>query len=284
MNGCPKQRRAGPSGRALAIATSAALVTGAGCSTPDPVTGKRTYNVYSLQEDISLGQSALAANTRKLTAEGVPVNRDRARLNQLNGLVERVAAVSHLPDLPYTITLYESEIVNAAAAPGGSIMVFSGLYAATNALVHDDDELAAVMAHEIAHVTCRHVTERLSMSQSINVVGQAADLAATILGFGDVYSVARNVFSVGSAIWLPAYSRKDEAEADRVGLLYMADAGYDPQAAIRLWQRAADQDKGGVNPLSIFASHPSHMNRAGALAPLLPEAMDRFNRSTYRRE
>ena len=148
--------------------------------------------------------------------------------------------------------------------------------------MHDDDELAAVMAHEIAHVTCRHVTERLSMSQSINVVGQAVDLAATIFGFGGTYDVARNVFSVGTAIWMPAYSRKDEAEADRVGIMYMADAGYDPRAAIRIWQRAAEEE--GGDPLSIFSTHPSHKNRAGNLAPLLPEAMDRFNRSSYRRE
>jgi predicted Zn-dependent protease len=256
-----------------------ALFLGSGCATRDPVTGKRSYNVYTLQDDIRLGQATVQANTDQLITQGIRVNQDRARLRQLNDMVERIAAVSDLPDLPYTVTLYHTNLVNAAAAPGGSLMVFEGLYDPREGLVKDDDELAAVLAHEIAHVTCRHVTERLSKGKTTEIITGTLGTVADVMGYGDIYNVAHNVFSLSSVIWIPAYSRQDEAEADRVGMRYLANAGYDPRAAVRIWTRAS-KDAGNQPAESIFSSHPSNRNREAALRALVPRAMEDYRRVT----
>ena len=94
----------------------------------DPVTGDRVWNMYSLNDDIQLGQSTLQANTKAMRDSNVRVDDDPKRVAQLQEMVNRLAAVSDLPNLPYTVTLYHTNIVNAAAAPGGSMMVFEGLW------------------------------------------------------------------------------------------------------------------------------------------------------------
>jgi predicted Zn-dependent protease len=249
-----------------------------GCATRDAVTGRRDYNMFSLEEEVALGQATVRANTETLVKQGVAVNRDPARVEQLGAMVRRIGAVSDLPELPYTVTLYHTNIVNAAAAPGGSLMVYEGLYDPEVGLVRDEDELAAVIAHEIAHVTCRHVAEQVSKAKTANVVSGAVGMLADIFGYGNVYDLAEGVLSVSSVVWLPAYSRRDEQEADRVGLLYMARAGYDPRAAPRLWRRAAEdpaQQGGG----GIFSSHPSHGDRERILAAAMPEAMEAYRRA-----
>lgn len=226
-----------------------------------------------------MGQATVRANTASLAEQGVGVNQDPERVEQLRVMVERIGAVSDLPQLPYTVTLYHTNIVNAAAAPGGSLMVYEGLYDPERGLARDEDELAAVIAHEIAHVTCRHVAEQLSKAKTANVVGGTLGALADILGYGGVYDLAEGVLSVSSVIWLPAYSRRDEEEADRVGLLYMARAGYDPRAAPRLWQRAAaDPAQRGAG--GIFSSHPGHADRRRILEAAMPEAMEAYRRAT----
>lgn len=254
----------------------------AGCSTPDPVTGRGTYNMYTLEEDVELGRQSLQSNNAAMREAGVSINQDPRRMAQLEEMVGRIAAVSDAPELPYTVTLYHTNIVNAAAAPGGSMMVFEGLYDPAIGLVRDDDELAAVMAHEIAHVTCRHVTERLSKARTTGAVDQIAGIAAQVAGYGDVYRMARDVYAVSSTLIIPAYSRKDESEADRVGLRYMANAGYDPRAAIRIWKRAEEEDASRHSSMSIFATHPSNRSRHKALEPLLPRAMEDYRKRTGR--
>jgi predicted Zn-dependent protease len=251
-----------------------ALLTLASCRTPDPVTGKRVYNIYSLEDDIKLGQQTLVANTQEMQKQGAAVNRDQAKLREIQDIVARIGAVSDLPQLPYNVTLYQSDIVNAAAAPGGSMMVFSGLYDPQKGLVRDSEELAAVLGHEIAHVNCRHTTETMS---KVNTTATFGEILATIATRrrGEVAGDAvRNVFSVGTALWIPNYTREQEAEADRVGLFYMAKAGYDPRAAPRIWQRAAQGDKS--NRSSIFATHPSDAARYQALSKLIPKAMETY--------
>ena len=247
-------------------------VSGIGCAT-DAVTGKTVYNMYSVQEDIALGQQAMAANLDELQKQGVALNADPQRVAQINEIIQRLAAVANLPQLPYQFTLVHTNIVNAAAMPGGQMIVFEGLYHPEEGLVHDEDELAAVMAHEIAHVNCRHGTERLTV---LLTTALAVETAAAIAEAKDENRLAlalRGLFSVSSLFWIPAYSRKDEFEADRVGLMYMARAGYDPRAAPRIWKRVAEF-KGEPPQASIFASHPSSRARYETLLKLLPEAME----------
>lgn len=246
------------------------------CATVDAVTGQSTYNMYTLQDDIKLGQSAKASNLQEIQKAGIPLNADRKRTAQLDEITRRISAVSDLPQLPYVTTLVHTSIVNACAFPGGEMMVFEGLYCPTNGLVKDEDELAAVMAHEIAHVNCRHSTERLTKIMMANIAVEVVAAVADHNDAGDVAMALRAVFLVGSALWIPMYSRTDEFEADRVGLFYMARAGYDPRAAPRIWKRVAAREKDRSSMMNIFATHPANKARYEALEKMLPYAMEEY--------
>ena len=267
----------------LNVIVGLAVVFSTGCAT-DPVTGKSSYNYYTLDDDVRLGQQAMAQNVAQMRKAGCPINADSARVAQLNGIIRRIGAVTHYPRLPYSVTLFHTNIVNAAAFPGGPMMVFEGLYDPQRGLVKDDDEMAAVMGHELAHVNCRHTTKRLSVVMPVTV---AAEVGAAVLQSRDQQQWAQILtegFGVAGALILPAYSRKDEEQADAVGLLYMAKAGYDPRAAPRIWQRAMQQSakrSGGSGAVSgggfnLFSDHPSDKARYDALMKLLPAAMAEY--------
>ena len=251
------------------------------CATVDAVTGRNVYNMYTVDEDIKLGQEAMKANFDELEKQGVRIDADPVRVAQLNEIMRKITSVSDMPQLPYKVTLIHTNIVNAAAMPGGQMIVFQGLYDGEDALVKDDDEMAAVMAHEIAHVNCRHTTEEMS---KIMTAAAIAEIVAVVSKHNDEDNLARAiraVFTVGSMmLWIPMHSRGDEAEADRVSMFYMAKAGYDPRAAPRIWRRVYEKEKEepGVfdKALSIFATHPSDENRYKEMANYVPYAMEEY--------
>lgn len=253
-----------------------------GACSKDYVTGRSSYNWYDIDKDIQLGKqvlnSQLTAFQKGQTYKGkkVEVDVDKEQLARLQNIVDRLSKVSHLPNLPYEVHLAEIPVVNAWAAPGGKMMVYSGLWDPEKGLVQKDneDEIAAVMAHEMAHATARHVTESLSTNMTVLMAGTVASSAIGATGSSMGQNLFGNFFSYGYNIFAPSYSRKNEAEADRIGLFYMAKAGYDPEAAVRVWKRAAKK-KG--DRTSIFASHPGSGDRAKALAQLLPQAKQIYN-------
>jgi len=265
----------------MALIAAAALSFVLASCTTDAVTGKRVFNYYSMDQEVKMGVSTVKSNTEALEKEGVPINRDKKKVAQIERIMRDIAAVSDLPDLPYNVTLYHTNIVNAAAAPGGSMFVFEGLYHGDDALVHDEDELAAVMSHEIAHVTSRHVTERMSALIPIAVL---TEIGAIILdannedGWADFLRIG---VGAGALIYIPSYTRKNEYEADRVGMRYMAKAGYDPRAAPRIWKRVTEKT-GKKGKASIFATHPSNWDRYNELEKRLPAAMEDYKKATGR--
>jgi predicted Zn-dependent protease len=196
-------------------------------------------------------------------------------------MMHRIAAVSHYPDLPYTVTLIHTNIVNAACAPGGQIIFWEGLYDPKIGMVQNDNELAAVMAHEIAHATARHTTKTLTRHAPYSVALAIGALAAELTDNRDLALAMGAAFVLYQGVLLPKYSREHEYEADRLGLLYMADAGYDPRAAPALWRRMHSQSN---NPSFAhwFASHPSHRDRYRALESMMPEALERYEASPQR--
>lgn len=247
----------------------------ASCATVDPVTGKKVNNLYLIEDDIQLGREVMQDTLKAMREERVPVNADKKRSAQLTDMVKRIAAVSHLPDLPYEVYLFQTNIVNAAAAPGGQVMVFSGLYDKKVGLVADEDELAAVIGHEIAHVTCRHTTEEMTRQLPMNIILLGAAIYAEAKDKEDLALALSAGFLVYQGLLLPKYSRKDESEADAVGLMYMAKAGYDPRAAVRLWKRAHERE-GDDSLFAIFSSHPSNKARWKSLDKMLPAAMAEY--------
>lgn len=249
------------------------------CATVDPVTGRKVNNMYLIEDDIQLGREVMADTVKSMRESGVPLNANRTRVRQVEDIVKRIAAVSHLPNLPYEVTVFETNIVNAAAAPGGQLMVFSGLYDPKKGLVADEDELAAVIGHEIAHVTCRHTTEEMTRQLPMQLILLGGAIYAEAKGDDDLALALGAGFLVYQGLILPRYSRTDESEADAVGMMYMAKAGFDPRAAIRVWQRAAERD-GDPGLLAMFSSHPTNKTRKKSLEAMLPEAMEAYRQAT----
>lgn len=256
---------------------AASLLVIVGCSSIDPVTGQKVRNMYSIDEDIQLGTQVLDETMKEMEKEGVPIDADKKKLNQLNEMVGRLSKVSHLPDLPYEVHLFDDpNVVNAMCAPGGKVLVFSGLYKGKDAIVHDDDELAAVLGHELAHANCRHTTESITREMPINLLLAAGGIYAEAQGDDRVAAAIGAGFLVSQGLIFTKYSRTDEAEADSVGLLYMARAGYDPRAAPRLWKDVYESSGDSPGVLNWFSTHPSNKNRWKALEEKLPAALREY--------
>ena len=246
-----------------------------GCA-KDYVTGKKTLNFYSLSSDVDLGNNVMKRQMADIKKQNKKIDQDadEEEYQRIRSIVKKIAAVSHLPNFPYEAHLADIDIVNAWCAPGGKIMVYTGLWQPRKGLVQkgNEDELAAVLGHEMAHANARHVTEMISRVSSIQLVGEVAASAIAEAGAAKGSDVFRQIYSGGVNVYVPHYSRKNEAEADAIGIMYMAMAGYNPQAAVNLWERAAKESK--HDETSIFASHPANGERAAALKKLLPQAME----------
>jgi predicted Zn-dependent protease len=250
-----------------------------GCA-KDLVTGKKAYNWFSVGEDVKLGNQVLAAQLGALKKKGKKVDSeaDPEMYERIRRATQRIGGVSHYPSFAYEAHLADLDVVNAWCAPGGKVMVYKGLFDSKKGLVSRDreDELAAVLGHEIAHATARHVSESLSRNFTILAVGQIAVSAIASSGTGTLQNAFNRVIVEGINLYVPFYTRSNETEADRIGLMYMAKAGYNPRAAVELWYRAC---KNRGDPMSLYASHPSSCQRAKDLETHLPAALAEYEKS-----
>jgi metalloendopeptidase OMA1, mitochondrial len=237
-----------------AIAAVAALGLLAGCQAA-PVTGRQQLIVLPESQDAQMG---LEAYQQILSESSISNDADLNRRVQEVG--RRIAAASPHPEWEWQFTLIENDEPNAFALPGGKVGVNTGLFQ----VAKNDDQLAAVVGHEVAHAIARHGAERMSQ-QVLMQVGLAGLGVATGPGYA---SVAAQAATLG--IILP-YSRTQESEADHIGLIYMAEAGYDPREAIALWQNF--ESYGGQRPPEFLSTHPAPGSRIQNLQSLLPEAM-----------
>ena len=163
------------------------------------------------------------------------------------------------------LQLIDSPLVNATCAPGGRITFYSGII---NKLNLTDDEIAAIMGHEIAHAVREHGRERVSQAMAQNVIANVA-LAAAGTGSAQSIDAANQIMQY--VLVLPN-SRQNETEADAIGLEIAARGGYDPRAAITLWEKMSKESK-GKNPPEFLSTHPSNENRIKELAALMPRVM-----------
>ncbi|OVE82039.1 hypothetical protein BVY03_01965 [bacterium K02(2017)] len=237
------------------------------------------FNYYSVNNEIEIGKRYMKKQVDVFNKKKLGVNpnffaKDKKRIDKI---VKRLAAVSDQPDLPFEVTIFDKkDVANAYCLPGGKIGVFTGIFDKQKGLIDlkSDDEIAAVLAHEIAHATMRHVTRRMTTYNSLGILGNLLTIgigggAGTNWGY-----LASQVFNTGTYLFLPGYSRKHEREADKVGFYYMVKAGFDPQAAITVWDRAAKRKKkkGKKSKTNFFASHPASGERADALRAYLNDA------------
>lgn len=265
---------------------ASALALGSGCATTDFVTGKRVQNMYSLDEDVQLGKGFYAETVTELKKEQAPIDQDAARVALVREVTANIAAVADITNLPYEVTFVgDPEIVNAYAFPGGHVMVFEGLWNEKDGLVKTVDELAAVVGHELAHVNCRHSTEAMTREMLPNLLLAGGLVWASVKDDDDLQLLFGGLMLVHNGLIVTKYSRKDELEADRVGMLYMAKAGYDPAAAPRVWERLAGANDRQINKaLSIFSTHPRDYLRTQELRKHLPEAQALYDEAPVKRD
>ncbi len=259
----------------LRSVTALLLLASAGCYT-NPVTGRQYAVLTSVGEEQQLGAQAFAEvkKTEKISRDPA-VN---ARVQQVG---KRIAAAvgNQLSGAQWEFVVFESPELNAFALPGGKVGVYTGLME----LLDVDDELASVIGHEVGHVVARHGGKRMTEATLVGLVGAAGAIA-----------VDRKYGSQKSELFLLAYgglstvgyvlphSRGDESEADLMGLQYAAAAGYDPAAAVRVWQKMAQA--AGMRKMPVWLStHPSKSQRIAALREAAPRfhALYLANRQRY---
>lgn len=249
----------------LALAAAALL---AGCATV-PGTGRTQYRFTSLGMELGLGAEAYASELgeAKLVTSG-------ADYQMVQRIGERIAAAAEQL-YPEPSTEFEWEIVliddpktvNAWCLPGGKMAVYTGLLPVTQ----DEDSLAVVVGHEVAHAVARHGGERMSQELTFQL-----GLGVAAVSLGDMDPEEQNavmgaLIGVGTYGVLYPFSRTQENEADELGLYMSAWAGYDPQKAIGLWQRMAQM--GGAKPPELLSTHPSDATRIEHMQELMPEAL-----------
>lgn len=179
---------------------------------------------------------------------------------------------AEIKNFAWEFNYVKSAEVNAFCMPGGKIVVYEGImpFAPT------DEELAAVLGHEVAHAVAKHANERMSQQLLAQyggaILGEAVSQASST-----VQTLANTVYGLGTeyGVMLP-YSRKHEYEADHIGLIFMAMAGYDPRSAIAFWTKMA-QGKTASIP-EIMSTHPNDANRIAELQKYLPEALTYYRR------
>ena len=168
--------------------------------------------------------------------------------------------------------------INAFALPGGKVAVYTGLLP----VARDDAGLAAVLGHEIAHVIARHGGERVSQELLVQA-GLTATMAALSRGDPQTVRSVGSLLGAGAAVGLILpWSREQESEADHLGLIWMAKAGYDPHAALDLWRRMGEASRGRGEPPEFVSTHPSHGTRIRQIEQWMPEAMQYYQASPYR--
>jgi len=251
----------------LAIALLASL---ASCVT-SPETGRR-----SLQFMPESQLQAMAADQFAAMREEIKVSDDAALHARIATIGRRVAAASGstVPPDDWEFVVFEHEAINAFAMPGGKVGFFTGLIE----LAGSDDEIAAVMGHEVAHVTLRHGNERVSQALAVTAAAIGTQVAVKDQD-RHVQQAVMLAIGLGSqlGILLP-YSRVHEREADRIGLLYAARAGYDPRAAVTFWERV-ESEGNGKQPPEFLSTHPSHGTRIRDLNRMMPDAMAEYARA-----
>lgn len=233
-----------------------------GCATV-PFTNRRQFNIISSADEDKMGQQAWQETLSKAKLSG-----DAQAAAMVERIGRRIAAAAGQPGYDWQFRLIDDpKMVNAFCLPGGRVAVYTGILP----LTQDEAGLAVVMSHEVAHALAHHGAERMSQGELVNLGG-----AALQIGIANkdpkVQEQAMKAFGLGASVgvMLP-FSRGHEAEADHIGLILMAKAGYDPRAAVPFWQRM--EASGGKKPPELLSTHPSDATRIKKIEAELPEAL-----------
>lgn len=241
-----------------------------------PITGRRQLMLVSDQEVISLSLQQYqdyihTATTITDTPEAQMVQRVGMRIAKaVETFLKNNGASSEIQNYAWEFKLVKDNSINAFAMPGGKVVVYSGLLPVTQ----NEASLAVVIGHEIGHVVAKHAHERISQQLALQA---GSELAGELLGGVAATQIGQTVFGLGAqmGVMLP-YARKQEYEADQLGLIFMAMAGYDPRVAIPFWTRMAQSSQGGKIP-EFLSTHPTDAKRISNMEKILPEALKYYS-------
>ena len=260
-----------PTTRSRQLFLAPALLVLVGCATV-PMTGRKQLLLLSEGEETALGlQSYQEVMSKEKLSTDPAAN---ALVAQVGARIAAATGKNYQWEFK---VVDKPDTVNAFCLPGGKVVVYTGLLP----VAKDEAGLATVIGHEVAHATAHHGAERMSQQMVAQLGGSAAGAAVsgksqeTQALVGQAYGVASQV-----GVLLP-FSRKQEAEADYIGLLYMARAGYDPAAAVAFWQRFLEYNRqhGGSQGLSFLRTHPLDEQRIQDLKAELPKARGEYEKA-----
>lgn len=239
-----------------------------------PLTGRSSLNLVSDSQVATMGYQQYSDVLKK-----AKLSNDAAKVQMVRRVGGRIAAAAESflreSGAGADVALYKWEFnlieddktVNAWCMPGGKVAVYTGILPITK----DETGLAVVVGHEVAHAIAKHGNERLSQALLVQLggIGLSAALSTQAAATQEIF---QQLYGVGTSVgYMLPYSRLQENEADRIGLVLMAKAGYDPRAAISLWQRMNAQ--GGGRTVEFLSTHPAPENRITRIQSLMPEAM-----------
>ncbi|KAH7326086.1 peptidase family M48-domain-containing protein [Stachybotrys elegans] len=247
-----------------------------------PVTGRRRFNFIPDDWIIRTNRNAAQQVIRQLEATGHPILPEYdPRTILVKRVMQRLIPVSGLPHLDWEVFVMVDGGANAYVLPGGKVFVTTGILE----VCRNEHALAAVLGHEIAHDTASHVAERMSAGWIANLtLGSLFFLAGALPGlalFGIWTSVGG--FYLRDILYEFPMSRKQEQEADYIGLMMMAEACYDPRHAVKFWQRmVVMQQSAGTEVPEMLSTHPSNDSRVARIESWMPEAMRKLEESDCR--
>ena len=256
---------------------SGLLLVLAACATV-PITGRKQMNLFPESEmiatsltqyDAFLKENKLStdkANTEMVKSCGHRIAKAVEEFMIANGMGDRVA------NFKWEFNLIENETPNAWCMPGGKVVFYTGILPYTQT----ETGLAVVMGHEIAHAVARHGNERMSQQMGIQALGTGLAIALNEKP-EETQQIWMTAFGVGAnvGVMLP-FSRSHENEADKMGLIFMAMAGYDPSEAVEFWKRMSKI--GGQKSPEFLSTHPADETRVKNLQAFLPEAMKYYKK------
>lgn len=245
-----------------------------------PITGRKQLNLVSDADVLSSSLTEYKSYMGKATISG-----NKTESNVVTRVGQRIAAAteaylktngmeSEIKNFSWEFHLVKNSEMNAFCMPGGKIVVYEGLMK----IITSDDELAVVLGHEVAHAVAKHSNERMSQ-QVVTQYGSNILSAAMANKSAAAQSVATQVFGLGAqyGVMLP-FSRKQESEADYMGLVLMSMAGYNPDVAVNFWKKMSAS--GGTTVPEILSSHPSDATRIANISKNLPAIKSKYGKKT----
>jgi predicted Zn-dependent protease len=240
----------------------------------NPYTGRSQLMMVPASQEMAMGAQAYE---QVLHDPKMPQSHDPREVEPVKRVASRIIEAAKRSKYADTANKFEWEVavikddktMNAFALPGGKIAVYTGIFP----MAKNEAGLAAILGHEVTHALARHGGERMSQGIAAQIGVAALSIGAASQGFDPQIAQLAGGALANYGFILP-YSRKHESEADYIGLLLAADAGYDPHEAVRVWERMEQMSKG--QPPEFLSTHPSHGTRIKQLESWMPEALSHY--------